>query len=135
MGCTEVIVIDTHVWLWWMNDDAKLKAAIRDRIDNETDVRVSAISLFELATAASLNRVTLNPSPREWLAAAQAPKQIRIEPLTDSVCLESTSLPGSFHRDPADRLIVALARLLNAELITADGKILAYEHVQAIAAS
>jgi PIN domain nuclease of toxin-antitoxin system len=65
----------------------------------------------------------------------QSAAQIRVEPLTDALCLASTGLPGIFHRDPADRLIVALARALDAELVTADGKILAYADVRAVSAT
>jgi PIN domain nuclease of toxin-antitoxin system len=130
-----VIVIDTHVWIWWVDDDPKLKPAIRDRIDSENDVRVCAISLLEIATAISLNRLILKPSPEYWLRIAQTAEQIRVEALTAEVCMESVSLLGEFHRDPADRLIVALARVLNVELVTADSKILGYSGVRAVAAS
>jgi PIN domain nuclease of toxin-antitoxin system len=61
--------------------------------------------------------------------------QVRIEPLTGVLCLHSVNLPGEFHRDPGDRLIVALARTLDAELITGDGKILRYPGVRSIAAT
>jgi PIN domain nuclease of toxin-antitoxin system len=129
-----VIVIDTHVWIWWADDDARLRRQVRDQIDGESDVRVSAISLLEIATAASLGRLQIRPSTRAWLEVAQRAEQIRVEPLTDSVCLESVALPGEFHRDPADRLIVALARLLDAPLVTADNRILAYPSVRTVAA-
>lgn len=135
MGDAPLIVIDTHVWIWWVDDHPRLKRAVRDRIDRETDVRVCAISLLEIATAVSLNRLILRPSVRSWLEVAQTAEQIRIEPLTDALCIESTCLPGDFHRDPADRLIVALARLIDTELITADEKILAYSGVRSIPAS
>jgi PIN domain nuclease of toxin-antitoxin system len=127
-----VIVLDTHVWIWWVDDHPRLNRAVRDRIDRENDVRISAISLLEIATAATLNRLVLKPSTRYWLQVAQAAEQIRIEPLSDDVCLESVSLPGEFHRDPADRLIVALARTLNVPLITADQRILSYPSVTTI---
>lgn len=130
-----MIVIDTHVWIWWVDDDPRLKRSVRDAIDAERDVRVCAISLLEIATAASLNRLVLRPSVRYWLTIAQTAEQIRIEPLTDALCLESVNLPGEFHKDPADRLIVALARILDVELVTADGKILGYPGVRTIAAS
>ena len=130
-----MIVIDTHVWVWWVDSHPRLNRVVRDRIDAEADVRVSAISLLEIATAVSLNRLVLRPSARHWLAVAQRTAQIRIEPLTDVICLESVSLPGTFHRDPADRLIVALARSLNTELVTADEKILSYSGVRTIPAS
>lgn len=129
-----MIVLDTHVWIWWVEDHPRLKRSVRDRIDSENDVRVSAISLLEIATAISLSRLTLKPTPRHWLEVAQNAEQIRIEPLTYSICLESTNLPGEFHRDPADRLIVALARKLDVELVTADQKILAYSSVTSLAA-
>jgi PIN domain nuclease of toxin-antitoxin system len=135
LGDAQVIVIDTHVWIWWVDDDPKLKRSVRDMIDAQSDVRVSAISLLEIATAVSLNRLVLKPSARDWLRIAQTTQQIRIEPLTDEICLESVNLPGEFHRDPADRLIVALARILNTDLITADSKILGYGGVRAVAAS
>jgi PIN domain nuclease of toxin-antitoxin system len=118
-----------------VDDDSKLSRAIRDRIDSENDVRVSAISLLEIATAVSLNRLVLRPSASYWLQIAQSAEQIRLEPLTDRVCLESVNLPGTFHRDPADRLIVALARTLNADLITADAKILGYGGVRSVSAT
>lgn len=130
-----MIVIDTHVWIWWVDDHPRLKRSVRDRVDAESDVRVSAISLLEIATAVSLNRLTLRPSAQHWLSIAQTAEQIHVEPLTDAVCLESVNLPGDFHRDPADRLIVALARTLDAELITADGKILNYSGVRSSNAS
>ncbi|MGN6628016.1 MAG: type II toxin-antitoxin system VapC family toxin, partial [Tepidisphaeraceae bacterium] len=97
-----------------MDDHHRLRPAIRDQIDSEADVRVCAISLLEIATAVSLGRLVLRPNAMLWLELAQAAEQIRIEPLTDALCLASTSLPGDFHRDPADRLIVALARQLGA---------------------
>jgi len=129
-----VIVLDTHVWIWWVDDHQRLKRSVRDMIDVENDVRISAISLLEIATAVSLNRLSLRPSVRQWLTVAQTAQQIQIEPLTDTLCLDSVSLPGEFHRDPADRIIVALARTLNSELVTADGKILRYAGVKTIAA-
>lgn len=129
-----MIVLDTHVWIWWVDDHPRLKRSVRDRVDAESDVRVSAISLLEIATATALNRLVLRPSARHWLYIAQTAAQIRVEPLSDIICLESVSLPGEFHRDPADRLIVALARSLDAELVTADDKILKYAGVKTIAA-
>lgn len=129
-----MIVLDTHVWIWWVDDHPRLKRSARDRIDAEDDVRVSAISLLEIATAVSLGRLALRPAVGHWLQVAQSAEQIRVEPLSDALCIASTTLPGTFHRDPADRLIVALARQLDAELVTADHKILAYSDVRTISA-
>ena len=129
-----MIVIDTHVWVWWVNRDPRLRSAVRDRLAAETDVRVSAYSLVEIATAASLGRLQLLPSPGEWVEFAESIGQVRVEPLTAAVCFASVALPGTFHRDPGDRLIVALARELDAELATADDKILRYAGVRTVPA-
>ena len=127
-----MIVLDTHVWIWWLDDNPCLRSDARNRIDNESDLKISAISLLEIATACALGRLVLRPSADEWLKVAQLAERLTVEPLTASLCLESTRLPDSFHRDPADRLIVALARRLDCDLATADGKILAYPHVKTL---
>ena len=127
-----MIVLDTHVWVWWVDDHPRLRRDVRDRIDAENDVRVSAISLLEIVTATSLGRLVLRPSVDRWLEIAQSAETLRLEPLDAAVCLESVRLPGEFHRDPADRLIVALARALNSPLFTADSRILAYPHVDRV---
>jgi PIN domain nuclease of toxin-antitoxin system len=129
-----VIVLDTHAWIWWVDDHPRLNRLVRDKIDLESDVRICAISLLEIATAVSLGRLILKPSVLRWFEIAQAAVQIRVEPLTPELCLDSVNLPGEFHRDPADRLIVALSRKLNAQLVTADHKILAYPEVITIPA-
>jgi PIN domain nuclease of toxin-antitoxin system len=132
LGDAQVIVLDTHVWIWWVDNNPRLNRSVRDRIDTESDVRISAISLLEIATAVALKRLILRPSAREWLAVAVAVSQVRLEPLTAGLCLDSANLPGEFHRDPADRLIVALARSLDVELLTADGKLLSYVNVKTV---
>ena len=129
-----MIVLDTHVWIWWVDDHPRFNRAVRHRIDAETDIRVSAISMLEVATAVARNRLILQPSAQEWLTVAQSLAQLRVEPLSAEVCLDSTTLPGDFHRDPGDRLIVALTRSLGCELITADSKILRYAGVRSLAA-
>ena len=129
-----MIVIDTHVWVWWANRHARLRPAVRDRLEAETDVRVSAFSLVEIATAESRGRLSLLPTPNQWVEFAQSIGQVTIEPLTAAVCFASVILPGTFHRDPGDRLIVALARELDAELATADDRILRYAGVRTVRA-
>ena len=124
-----MIVLDTHVWVWWVDGNPRLRPDVREQLDSERDLRVSAISLLEIATAASLNRLVLRPSVGAWLQIAQS-----IEPLTAAVCLDSVMLPGEFHRDPADRLVVALARQHSAPICIADSKTLAYPHVTRIRA-
>jgi PIN domain nuclease of toxin-antitoxin system len=73
-----VIVLDTHVWIWWADGHPRLKQLVRDRIDTEIDVRISAISLLEIATAVSLNRLILKPSAQQWLDIALAAEQVSV---------------------------------------------------------
>jgi PIN domain nuclease of toxin-antitoxin system len=66
----------------------------------------------------------------EWLTKALAYSGVRFPPLPPAVAVESTQLPGAFHRDPADQIIVATARLYHCPLVTLDTNIRAYPHVQ-----
>jgi PIN domain nuclease of toxin-antitoxin system len=129
-----VIILDTHTWIWWVLDENKLTPSQRTIIqENETDlIGVSAISLWEVAKSVELGKLELPRSLEEWFSEALNYPGIRIIELTPEIAIESTQLPGDFHRDPADQIIVATARKHNCPLITLDDKILNYEHVQTI---
>jgi len=127
-----MIVLDTHAWIWWVDNNPRLSREVRDRINSDDDLRVSAISLWEIATLNALHRLALRPSVDHWFEVAQSAASLRVEPLSAAICLESVRLPGEIHGDPADRLIVALARQIAAPLCTADRKLLAYPHVNCI---
>jgi PIN domain nuclease of toxin-antitoxin system len=93
---------------------------------------VSIISCWEIAKLVEYKRLDL-PSPvEEWLEQALRYPGIRLLDLTPRITVESTQLPGSFHRDPADQLIVATARIHHVPLATVDRKILTYEAVETI---
>ena len=77
-------------------------------------------------------RLTLTMGVDDWLATVADVDGVRFVPVENDVAVESTRFPGEFHKDPADRMIVALARHLNASLVTADEKIRAYRHVKTI---
>ena len=91
---------------------------------------ISAISCWEVAKLVEYGRLTLPCPPDEWFEQALAYPGIRLLELTPRIALESTRLPGTFHRDPADQLIVATARVYNCPLVTMDERIRAYPHVQ-----
>ena len=129
-----MIVLDTHAWIWWMNDTDRLRSEVRNLIDSSPQVHISAISLMEVATAAVRGRVILTPSIEEWFVDANVIQSLRVNPLTERLCIAAARLADGFHGDPADRLIVALARQLDVPLVTADHRILAYPHVQTVAA-
>ena len=93
-------------------------------------VAVSSISAWEIAMLVAKGRLALSTSVDDWLDLAASIDGLRFIPVDNSVSVESTRLPGEFHADPADRLIVALARRLNAPLVTADEKIRSYTFVR-----
>ena len=120
------LVLDTHVWIWWMLGDDRLPSASREFLDTlPADQRpiLSEISLWEAAMLVDLGRLTLEDAFEDWLAIATAPATVRLHRLTTAVVVEMNGLPSDFHRDPADRLIIATARSLKCPLATHDRKI------------
>ena len=75
---------------------------------------------------AAKNRITLTGNTLDWINEALSGPGISIYPLTPEIAYESSNLPGDFHGDPADRMIVASARILDGTLLTFDNRILAY---------
>lgn len=126
-----MIVLDTHSWIWWVHDDARLTQPQRDIIRaNETDViGISAISCWEIAKLTENKRLELPNDLAAWSDQALAYPGVELFTLTPKIAIESTQLPGDFHRDPADQLIVATARVYGCPLVTSDEKILNYPHV------
>ncbi|MES2658555.1 MAG: type II toxin-antitoxin system VapC family toxin [Verrucomicrobiota bacterium] len=123
---TAAPVLDTHIWIWWMLGDPGLSQRERDALDAlspENRPVLSDISLWEFATLVDMGRVTIRESIEEWLRIAASPATVRIQPITPAIVAEMNRLPAAFHRDPADRLIVATARCLKLPLATKDRKI------------
>lgn len=127
-----MIVLDTHVWIWHVQGDSRLTAdyvAVIQQYE-PIGIGVSAISLWEVAKAVERGRLSLSLPVEDWLTLALTYPGIRLLSLTPRIVAESTQLPGSFHKDPADQIITATARTYNSPLITYDEKILNYPHVQ-----
>ena len=129
-----MIVLDTHALIWWVSGDETLSPNALKLIEGARDsgrpVLVSAICAWEIAMLIDEDRLSLTMDLDEWLDAVDSLDGVEWIPVTRQVMVDSVSLPGSFHADPADRMIVALARTENAELVTADGRIQAYPHVR-----
>lgn len=129
-----MIVLDTHIWIWWAHDESKLSEPQRKAIlsNEENELGICAISLWEVAKLVAYKRLELPCGLAEWFDQALGYPGITVLPLTQGIAIESTRLPGEFHRAPADQLIVAAARIYQCPLITSDEKILRYPHVQTI---
>jgi len=100
-----MIVLDSHVWVWWVHGDERL-----------TRTQAEVIEASE-----------------EWFEDALSYSGIRLLELTPEIAIESTQLPGDLHRDPADQMIVATAKVYGCPLVTSDGRLLEYPHVETIA--
>lgn len=130
-----MIVLDTQAWLWWVHDPSRLSRKALHAIataEASADILVSVISVWEIAVKTALGKLELGMDMDAWFRLAAAYPGITVEPLSPQDAIASTRLPGSFHRDPADRMIVALSRRTGAALVTSDAAIRAYPHVMTI---
>ena len=123
------LLLDTHVIVWLMEGIARLSRTARQRIEeaaNEGLLRVSAISVWEIASLESKARLRFDRDCQTWINEMLSSPGLRLVPLTPDIAVQSTRLPGLVHGDPADRILMATARVLNATLLTADARIRAY---------
>jgi PIN domain nuclease of toxin-antitoxin system len=130
-----MILLDTHIWLWWLHSPEQLSERGRTLLtigENQNTLIVSAISVWEIAVKHSNGKLPLPLPINEWFALAKSRPGITIEPLDPLDAIASTQLPGDFHKDPADRIIVAIAYRRNIELMTCDQKILNYPHIKTL---
>ena len=134
MGYIEMIILDTHTWVWWVQDERKLsEKQFETIISNEnTGIGISAISCWEIAKLIEYGKLELPGSTGDWFEQALSYPGIQLLEITPEIAIESTELPSKFHSDPADQIIVATARIYNCPLVTSDRKILQYAHVRTI---
>ncbi len=134
------VLLDTHVWVWLMEGRAGVNPEavhLMEQAGEESFLRVSVISAWEVGMLEARGRLRFDIPCEEWVEHAFGLPGLSLMPLTPSICVRSSRLPGDFHGDPADRLIVATARELGAVLLTRDELILQYAalgHLRALAA-
>jgi len=127
------LLLDTHAWIWLLDDPARLSTAAAEAIrEANQPLSVSAISAWEVARKESLGKLTLAMASHVWLERASRAPGIELLQLTPAIAWESCHLPGEFHRDPADQIIVATARVHGLRLITADQRRRAYPMIQTL---
>lgn len=131
-----MIVLDTHTLVWWVTGDAilskKAKAVIEREQDGGGEIIVSAISAWEITMLVANERLVLSMEVSSWLATVTEIEAVKFLPVDVEIATKSVVLPGEFHKDPADRMIVATARKLAVPLVTKDEKIRSYQHVKTI---
>ncbi|MBW6487269.1 MAG: type II toxin-antitoxin system VapC family toxin [Syntrophobacterales bacterium] len=128
-----MIVLDTHVWIWWVSSPSFLSETAKTVIDGEVtkkEIFISSISVWEIAILVSRGRLKLTMSDNDWVTASEALPFLNFVPVNNSIAMKSVNLPGILHNDPADRIIIATALSLGAVLVTKDEKIRNYPHVK-----
>ena len=130
-----MIVLDTHAWVWWVNGTSTLSRRAQRVIGEATRaaaVFVSSVSVWEVAQLVGKDRLVLEMSVESWVAKSEAMPFLHFVPVDNSIFIKSVHLPGAFHKDPADRIIVATSTVLGFPLVTRDQRILKYPHVKTL---
>lgn len=126
---TQDLLLDTHVFIWLMNGEETLSLETRKLIKNTCKqhcLLAASISVWEIAMLQSKGKLSLITPLQQWLKKIESLPYIKVLPLTAEIAIESCELPGEFHGDPADRMLVATARILDISLMTRDQKIESY---------
>ena len=124
------ILLDTHTWIWSQESPEKLGSGAHNALaDEDNRLFVSPISSLEIARLAWGGRLTLAGRLQTWIAESIQALLADTVPLTHDIALAAYDLPGEFHRDPADRMLVATAVVHDLTLMSADERILAYPHL------
>ncbi len=130
-----MIVLDTHSWIWWVDQPSQLSpAALRElsKVSERNPVAVSSISVWEIYMLAAKGRLVLKTDPVHWVHQCELSPKIRFVPVDNEIARISVHLPQPIPEDPADRIIVATAISLGASLVTRDSKLRSSGSVHAV---
>jgi len=129
-----MILLDTHTWIWSHSATKMLSDNVKELIRKRTTNQraIASISVWEFAMMVAKGRINVRIDPKLWLESAIKSSGLNVIEISPEIALESCHLPGEFHKDPTDQIIVATARIHNLTLLTKDRKILSYQHVNAL---
>jgi PIN domain nuclease of toxin-antitoxin system len=132
MGQRELIVLDTHAWIWHVTEDARLGRRARTLITRSARLGVHPVSCWEVAMLVNSQRLRLNMEAGRWIDLALSHPRIVLLPFTAAAAVRAAGFGGGFPGDPADRFIVAAALESGATLVTGDTRISAWGHVPTV---
>jgi PIN domain nuclease of toxin-antitoxin system len=125
------LLLDTHVWIWSQECPEKLgPKAVASLTASETTLQVSTISTLEIARLVALGFIELERPLQAWVGDTLDALRCSAIEISHDVAIGAYTLHDDFHKDPADRILVATARRFDLVLLTADEKIIAYPHVR-----
>jgi PIN domain nuclease of toxin-antitoxin system len=129
------LLLDTHVWIWAAEGARSLGPECRKLLAEPATQRwVSPVSTLEIARLVARKEIILACPLSEWIARSMTSLKLQTVGLDHATAMEAYALPGDFHPDPADRQLVAAARIHGLRLVTADSRILEYRQVQTFSA-
>lgn len=127
------LLLDTHVWLWLLSTRERLSARVEQALDDAENIpHLSPISVWETLALARKGRLTLKPSPSEWVLDALRRAALTAAPLTHAIALRTERLEGLDTADPADRFLVATALEHDLVLVTADAALRAFPPLETL---
>ena len=135
MGIAQMIVLDTHVLLWWVSNPEQLSKKARSTIErtiSEGSIYISSISAWEIAMLVDRKRLALTMDVKDWITRCEAIPYIKFVPVTNGIAIKAVQLTGDIHNDPADRIIVATALSMGVALVTMDQKLRNYQYVKTV---
>jgi PIN domain nuclease of toxin-antitoxin system len=115
-----LIILDTHAWIWFVDDPARLSKPAARAIWSSREIGLAAISCWEIAVLVEKGRIKLDRSPLDWIEESLAQSGMTLFPLTPAVAVRAAQLGQAFPGDPGDRLIAATALVQSAQLVTKD---------------
>jgi PIN domain nuclease of toxin-antitoxin system len=125
------LLLDTHVWVWSQERPDELgPETTRLLTDPQVTLYVSTISTLEIARLVSIGAIELTDTLISWVTATLESLSCKTVEISHAIAAEAYALPPGLHKDPADRILAATARLEHLTLLTADGRILEYSHVE-----
>jgi PIN domain nuclease of toxin-antitoxin system len=129
----KLLLLDTHAWIWLaIGAKEKFKSSLLHKLEEAAQsdlLRISAITPWEIAVLHRKERLRLAEDPLDWIRSTMRLTRTQLVPMTPEIAVESERLPGLFHGDPADRIIVASTIATDSILVTADRRILKFSNV------
>ena len=125
----DALLLDTHIWVRYINGDSTLAAKIVEAVEaarREGAVYVSVISIWEAAMLVNKARLSLPLGLDAWVNRALELPGVHLLPFSPAIAIETVRLPEPMHKDPADRILVASARVERLRLVTLDGAVLRF---------
>lgn len=130
MAQQSLLILDTHIWFWWVVNDSKLPRNIAQVIESDgQSVAIASISIYELVLLIQKGRIVIDLPLEEWLHEATVETGIKILE-TNSIIARQAALLPFHHGDPLDRIIIATALIYDARLASVDTQFPAYDDLQ-----